>query len=40
MELSQTTLDVLAALVIYGVADTILRAALKTLLDAMRDHGR
>ena len=40
MELSQTTVDVLAALVIYGVGTTALRLALKAALDAMSRDGR
>lgn len=37
MELSQTTLDMLAALVIYGAGSTVLRLALVALRDRLRD---
>lgn len=37
MELSQTTVDMLTALVIYGVGSTMLRLVLVALRDHMRD---
>ena len=40
MELSQTTIDMLTALVIYGVGSTMLRLALVALRDRLRDDGR
>lgn len=38
--MSQTTMDVLAALCIYGAGTTALRLVLKALLDALRRDGR
>lgn len=35
--MSQTTMDVLAALVIYGVGTTALRLILAAVLDRLRD---
>ena len=38
--MSQTTLDVLAALVIYGAGTGALRIVLKAILKALRDDAR
>lgn len=39
MGLSQTTMDMLAAMVIYGVGATVLRLATRAILDSLRKHG-
>lgn len=38
--MSQTTLDVLTALVIYGAGTEALRIVLKAILKALRDDAR
>lgn len=40
MELSQGTMDVLAALVIYDAGRLLLTLALRALRDRLRDGGR